>query len=405
MKRIFFSCFVMLVCAFALSACSNSLDRAEKTVQDEDNKEGIYATESDPVETSSEEQTENSQNSDNVIPFDSTKFSGDIEDIFYAEDSRILVYADKFQLYDTAADTMIGEFSVNEGRVQERAFFSLSGGYALVGALYGAESSSSLSSDVRALKCWYFDKDFVCRQTIDLSSLVIEGGDCFAFAAAVSEDGKKIGIAGNDALYVYDVASSRLTPLFHYDETGYAKDVNVNELGFAEHGEKIVFTGSALMADSSENIPLYGMVSTEGNGLVCHTSSEYELSDEMILFENEIWFPEAFDKAVGKMLITDTNGKTIRIIDFEGEDTGADGVFASDNGKYIATIQWIFGQSCWRVRIYDAIDGNIVHEQMIEIDEERYSSIVCKVRMLEERNECIVVAGRGQQTFISSFFF
>ena len=47
----------------------------------------------------------------------------------------------------------------------------------------------------------------------------------------------------------------------------------------------------------------------------------------MILFENEIWFPEAFDKATGKMLITDTNGKTIRIVDFEGEDTGADGVF------------------------------------------------------------------------------
>lgn len=59
----------------------------------------------------------------------------------------------------------------------------------------------------------------------------------------------------------------------------------------------------------------------------------------MILFENEIWFPEAFDKATGKMLLTDTNGKTIRIVDFEGEDTGADGVFASDNGKYIATIQ------------------------------------------------------------------
>ncbi|MDE7184314.1 MAG: hypothetical protein K2O40_07550 [Lachnospiraceae bacterium] len=271
MKRPFFSYFVILVCAFALSACSNSLDRVEKIVQDEDSKEGIYATESDLAKTLSEEQTEKSQNFDNIIPFDSTKFSGDIEDILYAEDSRILVYADKFQLYDTAADTMIGEFSVKEGRVQERAFFSLSGGYALVGALYGAESSSSLSSDVRALKCWYFDKDFVCRQTIDLSSLVIEGGDYFAFAAAVSEDGKKIGIAGNDALYVYDVASSRLTPLFHYDETGYAKDVMVNELGFAEHGEKIVFTGSALMADSSENIPLYGMVSTEGNGLVCHT--------------------------------------------------------------------------------------------------------------------------------------
>lgn len=405
MKSPFFSCFVILAGAFALSACSNSLDRAEKIVQDEDSKEGIYATESDPAKTLSEEQTENRQKSDNVIPFDSRRFGGDIEDIFYAEDSHILVYADKFQLYDTAADTMTGEFSVNEGRVQERAFFSLSGGYALVGALYGAEFNSSLSSDVRALKCWYFDKDFVCRQTIDLSGVVIEGGDCFAFSAAVSEDGEKIGIAGNDALYVYDVASGRLTPLFRYNETGYADDMMVSELGFAEHGEKLVFTGSALMADSTENVPLYGMVSTEGSGLACYTSSEYELSDEMILFENEIWFPEAFDKAAGKLLITDTNGKTIRIVDLEGEDTGADGIFASDNGKYIATIQWISEKSCWRVRIYDAIDGNIVHEQMIEIDEERYSSIVCKVHILEERNECIVVAGRGRQTFISSFFF
>lgn len=37
MKRLFFSCFVILVCAFSLSACSNSLDGGEKIVQDEDN--------------------------------------------------------------------------------------------------------------------------------------------------------------------------------------------------------------------------------------------------------------------------------------------------------------------------------------------------------------------------------
>ncbi len=34
------------------------------------------------AKTLSEEQTENGQNSDNIIPFDSRKFSGDIEDIF-----------------------------------------------------------------------------------------------------------------------------------------------------------------------------------------------------------------------------------------------------------------------------------------------------------------------------------
>lgn len=405
MKKNLFLCCLMSVCVFAISACGSSPDRVEKIVQDVRVGEKIPATEFNLAEASSGEQTENSLSQGSITQFDSGKFSGDIEGILYAKDSRILVYADHFQLYDIAADAMIGEFSVDEGRILERKFFSLSDGYALVGAVFGGASSSSFSSDVRNLKCWYFDKNFVCQKTVDLSALVSESGDAMAFSAAVSEDGNKIGITGNDAVYLYDVTASRLGVLFHYNEAGYAQKVSVSELGFVNRGGKLVFTGSVPMSGGSENVPFYGMVSADGSGLVCHTSSGYELSNEMIPFENEIWFPEAFDKAAGKMLVTDTNGQTIRIVDFEGEDTGADGVFASDHGKYIATIQWMPKQSCWRVRIYNATSGNIVHEQMVEVDEEKYSSIVCKVLILDEWNECIVVAGRNQQTFISSFFF
>ena len=59
---------------------------------------------------------------------------------------------------------------MEEGRVLERDFFILSDGYALIGATYG-NSSSQLSSSVRSLKCWYFDKNFVWQRTVDLVNL------------------------------------------------------------------------------------------------------------------------------------------------------------------------------------------------------------------------------------------
>ena len=96
-------------------------------------------------------------------------------------------------------------------------------------------------------------------------------------------------------------------------------------------------------------------------------------------------------------------------MDLEGEDTGEDGIFGSDSGKYLATIaisgaaeEWRGG---WRLRIYEAVSGKIVWEQNVGMDTNAYQGLSCGVKILDEQKECIVICGRGQNTVTTSYFF
>lgn len=400
--------FSVLLSVLALSACNSTYEESKGLTCAENGIEEIcfpeVGLEEKTLKYSKGSLGDNGGTNNSMPPFDTDKFSGKIEDIFYAGDNRILVYADSLCLYDMEEQNIVGEFSINEGRVVEREFFSTTDGYAMVGVIYG-DSSDSLSSSGRTIKCWLFDKNFKCWKTIDMVDLILKEEDFMVFAAAVSQDSKKLGIVGNNALYLYNIETDTLRQVFDYNKTDYADIVMVNSVGFIEHDEKLVFTGMATNLENSENIPIYGLISVEGKQPVCHKVTEYELTDEMIIQDDEIWFPEAFDKATGKMLVTNTNGEIMRIVNFEGEDTGADGIFGSDCGEHMATIEWVSEQGCWRVRIYEAFNGELRHEQMIKLDKQGYAAIICKVRILDERNECIVVAGKNQETQIFSFFF
>ena len=411
MRKRIFLCTISLLCMFAFFGCQSDHAESEHTISTSSQEKESEYTVSTPSQEAPPEYTEgNTENMESeekagsIALFDSTKFNGGIDNIFYAEGSRILVYADSFYLYDMAAEKILGEFSVSEGRVSECKFYALPEGYALVASRYES-SSSAFSAVVKQVYCWYFDNNFVCQKTVDLTNLLLDAGGNYISSAAVSEDGKSIGIAADNALYLYNADSNSMIPLFYYGETKYAQDLSVSELGFTEDSQKVVFTGYALFEGQSDSVSVYGTVSVDGSGLNCQTFPEYELSREMMIFPDEIWFPEPVDKATGKVLVTDVNGSFLRVLEFEGDDTGADGTFASDHGKYISTICWMQEQSSWRIRIYDSTNTKLIHEQVIEIDAEKYTSVICKVHILDDWNTCIVVAGKNQETKAISFFF
>lgn len=352
-----------------------------------------------------ETQTENSGGSTgSIAQFDAAQFRGGIEDLFYAGDDQVIVYADDFYLYDRKTESVAGTFSVSEGRVSLRKFFRTADGYALIGNV-AVDASASLFSGGTSKKCWLFDENLSCTKTIDLGELIARENDPFALGAAVSGDGESIAVAGNNALYRYDIAQDSLYMLFDYDETNYADYMTVNQLAFTGSDEKIVFEATALDSATNGNTQIYGLVSVDGSDLVCYTVSDYALTDEIIVQSDEIWFPEAFDQAAGKLLVTDTDGKRLRVVDLEGEDTGADGVYGSTNGEHIATKEWLDEEGSWRIRIYDADSGEIVHEELCKPTRENYSTTYCKVRILDEQQECIVIAGREQETELFSFSF
>ena len=86
--------------------------------------------------------------------------------------------------------------------------------------------------------------------------------------------------------------------------------------------ERLIFTGIAIPEGQSDSVPIYGTLNTDGSGLDCHALSDYALSSELIAYEDEVWFPEDFLNATGKLLVTDPTGQIIRTVELEGEDTG-----------------------------------------------------------------------------------
>lgn len=380
------------------------------------------------------------QSSDRL--FDSGMFPGKIRDLKYAGPGRLLVCADSLFLYDAAADQIIGEYTFPEDDVQIYDFYAISDGYALFGELpentadgtaQSSEKEDSSSEYVKkseftgivtitgneeGLRCWIFDETLSLRRSLDLHRLLkAQGYEEPMATAAISRDGTQIAIAGISNLYLYHVDEETLRVLTDRRTTSgslrYVDPSMVRFTGRKEASspaeERLIFTGIAIPEGQSDSVPIYGTLNTDGSGLDCHALSDYALSNELIAYEDEVWFPEDFLNATGKLLVTDPTGQIIRTVELEGEDTGKDGVFGSDTGKYLATAaiskdtdDWNGG---WRVRIYDAETGKAVWEQNVGTDVSAYQGLSCSVRILDGPRECIVICGRGQNTVTDAYFF
>ena len=377
--------------------------------------------------------------------FDSGKFAGKITSVKYAGPGRLLVCADHLSLYDAQTDQIVGEYRFSEEGVQLGDFYALSDGYALFGEFPentagGAEAvpegdsgsaeyvtqdfaagMSEVTENREGLRCWLFDGNLDLQRSIDLHGLLREQGydEMIEMSAAISKDGTQIAVCGTRKLYRYDVERNTFRVLLDVDsetESGGLRHISASrvrftgrEEGSSSDAEGLIFTGIAIPEGSSNSVPIYGTMNLDGSGLNCRTVSDYALSDEIIAYENEIWFPEDFQYATGKLMVTDRTGQVIRTVDLEGEDTGEDGIFGSDTGKYIATAgilgdltEWNGG---WRIRIYDAESGKIVWEQNVGTDTSAYSGLSCRVKILDGLRECIVICGRNENTATSAWFF
>lgn len=356
----------------------------------------------------------------------SGRFPGRITSVLYAGAGKLLVCADSLSLYDAAADRIIGEYSFPENQVRLRGLGVFSGGYALFGELEdtgpdsgsGSLSMTASSGNEEGLRCWIFDGQLALQKSLDLHRLLKEQGyNETELSAAIAGDGTQIAVCGLRRLYVYHVEDNSFSVLLDSQAEGSGmRGISVLDAQFTGRGddpsrglEGLIFTGIAIPEGKSDSVPIYGTVNLDGSGLACHTTSDYALSGEMISYGNEIWFPEDFQKAAGRLLVTDPAGQRVRTVELEGEDTGADGIFGSDSGKYIATLgipdltdEWHGG---WRLRIYDAERGKLVWEQNVGMDTSAYSGVSCSVKILDEQRECVVICGRGENTDVSSYFF
>ncbi len=360
--------------------------------------------------------------------FDSGRFSGKIKSLKYAGGGKLLVYADALSLYDVASDQVLGEFQFSEGQVSLDGFYPLPEGYALFGEVLpergGSQDSSGslnfteVTDHEEGIRCWMFDENLNLQESLDLHRMLKEEGeDEVEFSAAASKDGTQIVIAGMEKLYLYQVEEN----VFHVllDEalgtkSGALEHIRIMNVRFASDlssngQEHLIFTGIAIPEGKSNSIPIYGTMNLDGSGLDCRTASDFPLSGDFLVYEKEVWFLEDFQDAEGRVLVTDPAGKSLRILELEGEDAGEDGVFGSDQGGYLATLaipnltaDWNGG---WRLRIYDSQSGKIIWEQDVGMDTEAYTGVGCSVKILDGTRECIVTCGREGKTYTEAYFF
>ena len=410
---------IMLILAFALnlSACGNS----QENVNSSENGSSIDAPQSEEDNTSektgsesSDNNKSNPQNSDtdkntmDVGTVNGSAFSGKVSGCYYADGNRIIVAADKLYLYDTGKSEIIASADIflNELCVQP-----YSDGYFIVGEENSSGSTGSFATaqSSNGVKGYLLNKDFVVENTISFSGLLNDDFVLQMTGVAISQDGKQIAFGGLQGLYLYDTSSQKVRTILNYSENGRANNmqiVTMDSLAFT--GDKtLTYVGMGISSNGGDGVSVYGTVSTDNASLSITQKADYEVDvEEVQKGGNLLVMPQSFNKNNGTLLMLDTASNTEKKITFSGSSEGKDGVFCSEQGKYVATS--ILGEASVTINIYDTASGKVIHTETVKDNNSTYFQRVPQILILDESGTCIVVLGRGigeVSTLITTFGF
>ena len=141
--------------------------------------------------------------------------------------------------------------------------------------------------------------------------------------------------------------------------------------------------------------------------LVSQKKTDYEVDvEEVQKGGNLLVMPQSFNKNNGTLLMLDTASNTEKKITFSSSSEGNDGVFCSEQGKYVATS--ILGETSVTINIYDTASGKVIHTETVKDSNGTYFLRVPQILILDESGTCIVVLGRGigeVSTLITTFGF
>ena len=417
MKTKFMCIMLILAIALILSACGNS----QENVNSSENGSSIDAPQSEENNTSektgsesSDNNKSNPQNSDtdkntmDVGTVNGSAFSGKVSGCYYADGNRIIVAADKLYLYDTGKSGIIASADIflNELCVQP-----YSDGYFIVGEENNSGSTGSFATaqSSNGVKGHLLNKDFVVENTISFSGLLNDDSVLQMASVTISQDGKQIAFGGLQGLYLYDISSKKIHAILSYSKNSRANNmqiVTMDSLAFT--GDKtLTYVGMGISSDGGDGVSVYGTVSTDNASLSITKKADYEVDvEEVQKGGNLLVMPQSFNKNNGTLLMLDTASNTEKKITFSSSSEGKDGVFCSEQGKYVATS--ILGEASVTINIYDTASGKVIHTETVKDNNSTYFQRVPQILILDESGACIVVLGRGigeVSTLITAFGF
>lgn len=334
-------------------------------------------------------------------------FSGKIGGCYYAGGSRIIVEADKLYLYDTGKGGTIASADIS---MDDMCVQTYADGYFIVGQPSGGGNGSFVASQGSGITGYILDKDFAVKDTISFNGLMSEDFVMQSTGAAISQDGKQVAFAGFQGLYLYDTSSKKVRTLLNYAENGRVDNMelgSMESIAFAK-GSTLAYVGMATdAAKGGDGFSVYGTVATDSAKLTISKKAGYQIdTGEVQKGGNLLIMPQSFDKNNGTLLTFDTASNKEKTISFASRGEGKDGVFCSDQGKYVATA--VLGKSSVTITIYDVASGKSVHTETVKDSNSTYFLRIPQILLLDDSGTCIVVLGRGigeVDTLITTFGF
>lgn len=387
---------IMLLLSFAVgvSACGNGQQDANRS----ENGTTSHAPQS-KNDTSSEkgEQKDGSQNPQ-AGTVSASAFSGKVSDCYYGGGDRIVVVADKLYLYDTQKGENIASADIS---LEELYVQTYSDGYFLVGR--------EKNGDGDALKGYLLNREFKIESTVSfrelLSDDIVTGTERFA----ISQNGKQIAFGGLQGLYLYDTSSKKIRTILNYSENGRTNNmeiVTMDNLTFTKDNA-LAYVGQGTGSGGGDGFSVYGTVSTDGSNLTITKKADYEVAGEEVQRGgNFLIMPQVFNKNNGTLLMLDTASNAEKMMTFASKSEGKDGVFCSEQGKYVATS--MLGETSVTINIYDTTSGKLVHTETVKDSNSTYFLRVPQILILDESGTCIVVLGKSigeVNTLITTFGF
>lgn len=441
MKKKFMYFLLMLVLAFALSACGGSQDDSTEILEidmvtmqldnsipsdnditePEDAIGSSTATEpedavgdgstTDPDHDNEDvvepQNNDTDNNATEVGAVNDSAFSGKVSGCYYADDNMVIVAADKLYLYDTQKGESIANADISLRELYVQAY---SDGYFIVGqgSSGGSNGSFIASQSSDGISGYLLNKDFGIEDTISFSGLLNDDFVLGTEDVAISQDGKKIVFGGLRGLYLYDTSAKKVSTILSYSEGGTANNMQILTIdSLAFTGDKsLVYVGTGTsISNGGDGFSIYGTVSIDNGKLVITRKADYVV-DEVQKGGDLLIMPQSYNKNNGTLLMFDTASNTEKTMTFSSSSEGKDGVFCSQQGKYVAT-STLDGNSV-TVKIYDTASGKVIHTETVEDSNSTYFLRIPQILILDESKTCIVVLGRGiseVSTLITTFGF
>ena len=383
-------CAALALSLLVLGACSAPAptDNSEKAAPE---------TPAAPLPASDVMKDDDPAQTSGAFAFDSALFQGKLTGCSYAQAGTLLVWADELYLYDTASNTVLAHCPA-PAPMRDFGAAPFKDGIVL-----------TVMGDAGAV-AYIYDSELKLEETLALEELLsgdpVVGPGC----VAASSDGNQLAIAGLSALYLYDRPAGQLTTLLDTAQgIGGSRCVatSLNGAAFTPDDDRVAFFGDGFSAESGngeDSAPVWGTIGIDGSELELDWL-ESEGVEEMLRADGRLFFPPAISHVDGSLPWVDAASGAAHRLAFSASDEGGDGVYVSEQGKYVATAEL---GDVLTVRVYAVDSGELLATETIEADDSRSVGRIPQVILLDDAQAAIVLLGCGIEeidTAVATFSF